>query len=69
MFARRPGGGTHLVEGPMAAGQWLAIMASIQSTPELLILSIQWPRLKQSELLGGVDLPNGILEFPVRSED
>lgn len=59
MFSSRPGGGTYLFERPMAAGHWLGIIALIQSTPELPILSIWWPRLKQSELLGGVDSPNG----------
>lgn len=59
MFSSRSGGGTYLFEGPIAAGQWLAVIALVQSTPELLILLIRWPRLKQSEPLGGVDSPNG----------
>lgn len=69
MFSRGAEGGTHLFDGPMAAGQWLAVMAPIQSTPELTILSIPWPRLQQSAALGGAVPPNGWLEFPVRSED
>lgn len=59
MFSSGAEGGTQLFDGPMAAGQWLAVMAPIQSTPELPNLSIPRPRLQQSAVLGGVVSPNG----------